>query len=328
MLKQNAKLALKGHWGKAIVVLLVFLALIAVLMGVQQYAISLFIGIPAASNPTMQEAPYYASEAEIVILSIFSLLTILLVIPLEMGVLRWFYGIVHGKDMSIADAFTFFESIKRYVKGIGLYLNILARCLLWAIPFFCLPSALMGVSLYLVNGNIRLFGDSARLNATLGTMGTVLSFALFILAVILYIICTNRYALALYLFYDDMDMGMRKAIKTSVQYSKGCRSSLFIFQLSFIGWMLLCHFVIPAFFVIPYYYTAYAMYARYIIEKNTIKPAEPTREFAVQQSPDPATDLHVDEVAPVEEIRGVEPDIAEPSLEWDTQQDTDDGPEA
>ncbi|GHU80561.1 hypothetical protein FACS1894191_6100 [Clostridia bacterium] len=280
LLKQNSKLALKGSWGRAALVLIVFFTLVFLLAGIRQYALDVFIGAPGGANPTMEAAPYYASSAEIVLLSVFSILTILLVFPLEMGLLRWFFGLVHGGSPSVSEAFIFFEGIGKYIKAIGLYINIFVRSLLWAAPFYAVPGAVMWISGRLINGGMTLAGNPG-LGPTLGTMGMALAFMLLFLATIFYIICVNRYALAAYIYFDDMAAGIGAAIKISVRYSKGSRASLFLFQLSFIGWWLLCLLILPALYVLPYYFTSFAMYARYIIEKSGAPAPEATQEFSL-----------------------------------------------
>lgn len=291
-LKNDAKLALRGNWGRAIVVTSIFAVLVLILTGLQQYAADILVGSLAYPGVAFNDIPYLVMETETLLLFAFAMLTILLVFPMEMGMLRWFYRLVHSEDPSVGEAFTFFDGIRKYIKSIGLYINITVRAILWAVPFYTIPSVVMWLSIQLVNGRLFLIGGNPRANASFGTMGMILSLLLFTLSTLLFVIFMNRYTLAIYFYFDDMETSVITAIKNSVKYSKGYRLSLFRFQLSFIGWLLLCLLIFPALYLIPYYNTSMSIFARYIIEKkcSTVPVYASTSEQATMEFHAPTLD--------------------------------------
>ena len=292
-LKRNSRLALKGNWGRAIFVLFIFFAVMGLLSGAQQYAFTFFENLTDPVTLVSTAVRPVSSYNEIAILSIFTFLGLLLLLPLEMGVCKWFYCLVSGKPSPISETFVFFENIKKYGKSLWLYMNILSLALLWSILFFIFPTVVSWLSTGLVNGYYSIYGD-ARLNAAAGTVGVILGSALYVLAAICYIICMNRYALAIYILFDGMDnhlqagmntMSTREIIKTSVRYSKGYRLNIFLFQLSFLGWAALCIFIVPIFFLAPYYFTSFSMFARYIVEKSHALEALEETDFIGEMQP-------------------------------------------
>ena len=270
MLKHNSRLALKGNWRRAVAVQLVFLSLVFLFSLFREYVLSVF-------SPGAQP---YMSEQNIILLGVFSLSSLMLIIPFEMGLLYWFFSVVNGDSPAFSESFFFFERAKKYFKSIGLYVTIAARSILWAVPFYILPTATTILSYGLINKTYRIAADNDRVNSAIGSMLMVFSVFLFVLVTILYAIYINRYALAVYIYFGNMDLGIHSIIKTSVKYTNGERLNLFLFQLSFIGWCILSLLVIPAFYFLPYYYTSFSMYARYLTERQIPAVQEPTQEFA------------------------------------------------
>lgn len=288
MLKKNSKLALKGSWGRAILLLLITMGVSVLVPTLRQIATSVFVPAPVFSNPTM-EPPFSGdffnafvetfriSWVEWVIIVVSGILSLLLSVPLSLGVVRWFYNIVHGRSLPITEAFHFFETGRTLWRAIWYEINVSIRCGLWAILFYCVPSSILGVSIYYLSGN----GEPDRSAAAVATTGIFLSVVLFLLATIFYAACICRYALAPYLLSESDDVTVKSAIRSSIAYTKGYRFSLMWFSLSFIGWFLLLIPALPVvFYVFPYCNTAVAMYSRYIIEKNRYSEPDSTKEFS------------------------------------------------
>jgi len=74
------------------------------------------------------------------------------------------------------------------------------------------------------------------------------------------IIAAYRYALAPYLMFEDPSKGINQVIDESAALMRGFKAELFIFDLSFIGWWLLCAvtFGVATLWVGPYYQIAHA----------------------------------------------------------------------
>jgi uncharacterized membrane protein len=301
MLKSNAKRALRGNWGKAIAAPALFMLCWGLLSLFRQYALDLFEGYPGAPAWTefsiSELLLFRASSAETIILTIFLFVVIMLETPLFLGIMRWYYRMIQGQTAPFADIFIYYESLRFYCKAIWLFITVFVRSLLWAFAYLTLPSAMLTLSLQMVNNRFRPLFGNAQLSVTVGTMGVTISALLLGLTAVLYAVFMNRYTLTFYLFFDDPDAKITGLMRTSIRYTKGYRASLAAFFLSFIGWFLLCILIVPLFYAVPYCVASLALYARYIIERCRRETEEHTREFAVEEEPAP---LEEEILAPVE----------------------------
>lgn len=287
-LKRNSRLALRGSFGRAIVILLITMGVSTLISALAQVAMSMFAGpvnyVTAALNDADMTflkmlAGFRMNPAEWIIISAVTVVSVLLMAPLSLGAIRWYYSLVHGEPLSVAELFYFFESGKLYARSIFYEINMSVRSLLWLVLFYGPPSAVYGISMYFLNGG----EERAREALITATAGIFLSAILFILATLFYAACICRYALTPYLIAEDGDLTVRQAIKLSVKYTKGFRFSIIWFAASYAGWFLLMliAFMIPVFYVVPYYSTGMAMYSRFIIEKNRGGISGETREVTV-----------------------------------------------
>ncbi len=74
------------------------------------------------------------------------------------------------------------------------------------------------------------------------------------------IIAALSYSMSFFIFVDSEEKDAMNIIKKSKDMMYGYKWDYFVFQLSFIGWALLCLFIIPIIYVLPYYYVANTMY--------------------------------------------------------------------
>lgn len=81
-----------------------------------------------------------------------------------------------------------------------------------------------------------------------------------ILFIIPGIIAGLSYSMSTFIFVDGEDTNALDIIKKSKDMMYGYKWDYFVFQLSFIGWALLCLFIFPIIYVLPYYYVAETMY--------------------------------------------------------------------
>lgn len=284
ILKRNSKLALRGSWGRAIIILLIVMGVSTLVTVITQTAISIFTVNPMLDNPVTGKSSTFMelaqdfrfSAAEWVILGVSSILSLLLVAPLSLGATRWYYSLVHGKSLPITEMFYYLETGKAYFRAVFYEINISVRSMIWMILFYISPSAVLGISIFFLSGSTEL----SRAGLMTATGGIFLSAALYILATIFYAACVCRYALTPYLIAEDAELTVRKAIKLSIKYTKGFRFSILWFGLSYIGWFLLMVFFFPVLYVVPYCSTGIAMYSRFIIEKNRNSISEATQEFS------------------------------------------------
>lgn len=74
------------------------------------------------------------------------------------------------------------------------------------------------------------------------------------------IIAALSYSMVTYLLADSKLDNPMELIKESKRMMNGYKMNYFVFNLSFIGWQLLCVFIIPVIFVIPYMAVSNALY--------------------------------------------------------------------
>ena len=117
------------------------------------------------------------------------------------------------------------------------------------------------------------FKDYVRILLT-GLLYSLYIFLWFLLLIIPGIIKCYSYAMTYYILKDEPELRYNGAIERSMKMMDGHKMELFLLDLSFIGWYLLC---IPTlglaiFLVYPYHFTARAHFY------ETLKQAEQTAE--------------------------------------------------
>ena len=290
-LKRNARAALSGNWGKAILTQVIgvgVVLLLSILQGICVFLISFQRGRQAPAAELFPANPeelfwWYSNHVpsrEMLVIAAFSVLTLLLLAPIMLGTVKWFFLRSGGGNPGVGEVFSFFESLRQYGRSLWYYIQMAVRTYLWSILFYLLPltlgGALIGFLKYTLGGRISTYA---------ATMVMLLVIILSILLTVLYAVFINRYALVPYLLCGEgaEKLTVRDAFKVSVHYTKGYRGSLLLFSLSFFGWFLLAPFTLYLIllYVGPYYQQSLALYARYIIEKSRYQPPNATREFVV-----------------------------------------------
>lgn len=87
---------------------------------------------------------------------------------------------------------------------------------------------------------------------------------LFIVPGILFAI---RFSVLPFVLADYPEMSASEALAKCKEITDGKKGDLFIFFVSFLGWFMLCIFVIPIVYVAPYYYASLANYYYYLNPK-------------------------------------------------------------
>jgi len=295
MLKRNSKLVLKGSWGRAILVTMIPVFVNLLLGVLLQVLTSVLVTGPMSRQPTAEPdqtvivrflwAFAQAGGQRLILLAVFTALSWLVLAPIQLGAVRWFFYLVHGKSLPLGEVFFFFERFQSFRRGVWYQANIYLRSLGWSLLFLAPPGAMLTFSLFYLQSG----GD--RQTIALGSMGICISLGLLLLGQVLCMIWLNRYLLAAYLLCEEDSRGVHDALRTSVRYTRGYRAHFLLFGLTFLGWLLLCMISlgIAALYTAPYMQTAWAMYGRYVIEKNRYFPSDSTKEFVVEQNqPAPA----------------------------------------
>lgn len=141
--------------------------------------------------------------------------------------------------------------------------------LLVSIVSVMVDTGLKWYGLMLIRGNGKNAGRAFTL--VYGCFITVLITAIIIviftalwalLLVIPGIIAFYRYRMTMYIIHDDPEVGILEAIRKSKQMMIGRKMELFLLDLSFLGWGLLCVITlgIAALYVVPYFVTTQAAF--------------------------------------------------------------------
>ncbi|RPF48076.1 putative membrane protein [Hydrogenoanaerobacterium saccharovorans] len=278
-IKQNARRALGGNWGKAICIFFVCLT-IYVIFSLLQGLISLLLNIPDFQDVLKTPSFYFddvvnLSQLSIIVAAIFTLLSLIVNSPLTFGVKQWYYHLVGGESDDVVSIFSFFSCCRLFFKVIWHDINLIIRRLLWAIPFSIIPGIITGTAVLMLYNTQPT--DIMRLG---GIMLFMLGLLLALIAQVFFVIFTNRYFLSAYLIAENPELTVKAAIKTSIRYTKHNKGNIFMLQLSFILWGILSLLVLPLLYVVPYYSAANALYAKYLIERGKLhEPEDETVRF-------------------------------------------------
>jgi len=282
MLKRGAKLALRNLWGQAIRVTVFVAAVTVIIAALQSFALQFLVIRTMQSNPTMELHGQFIGGLfsfdwpQMLILSVFTVITLLLLCPIMLGATRFYYRVANAGVAGFSELFYFFDSFGRYKKAVWHTIQISVRAFLWGVLIFAFPVGIMAISVSFLS-----IDALERSNQTAASAGILLSIGLFVLAAVIYLIVINKYALSGYLLCAGDGYTVKEAINASIRHTKGERGIILIFALSFAPWYLLIPFTfgLLTFFVAPYHSAATAMLCRYFAEKN------PAAEVTESSSP-------------------------------------------
>ncbi|MBQ3378509.1 MAG: DUF975 family protein [Clostridia bacterium] len=129
-MKRNAKASLKGRWGLAIGVTVLFTAIILILSWIVQmpfkeeldlYTYYMLNGIEFEPDPAVMSGYY-----------ILTIIMDIVISPIVIGVMVVFMRISRGQEARVGDMFT---PISRFLKIAGLFLLVFIKTFLWTLLF-------------------------------------------------------------------------------------------------------------------------------------------------------------------------------------------------
>jgi len=276
MLKRDAKLALRDIWGRAIGAVAFVAAVSGLLGGLQGLALQVLVVRQGGGNPAVDLPQQYHGEfigalfggywLQTLILSAFTLASLLLLSPLLLGVNRFYYCLAGEDRPGFLDLFYFFESFRRYARAVWHTVELSFRAFFWGCITFAFPVGIMAVS-----ASFLRIEHLDRPSRAAASAGVLLALGVFILATALYLILLSKYALSGYLLCADDGLTARGAIDASARYTKGERGMILAFSLSFAPWYLIMPFTfgLLMLFIAPYHSAAAALLCRYLAERGT-----------------------------------------------------------
>lgn len=283
-IKENAKRALAGNWGKAIAILLILFAvsMLFVFFEALFYWIFQFTGqtgpvlsldfIPP-DYPLLSQARTIRLAPQLV--SLASMACGLLVLsPLSLGVTQWYYRAVGGETADASAVFQFFSQKGLYFKSVWYHVQITVRSFLWGVLLFAPGFVLFALCSYYLERP----GENENLQLTALSFGLVLSCVLLVLCTLVLILVLLRYFLTPYYLVHRPDLTVSQAIQLSIRGTREQKGNLLLFGLSFLPWMLLGLLVVPLLYVLPYLMASRALYAKVLITREERRQPEETAE--------------------------------------------------
>ncbi len=239
VIKLTTKTALKKHWVSAIIT-----STIAVLIYFICKLISSVLSIVIGNVSAM--VIFYSS-------------LFFLILPIGLGLLRYFWRILFSVCDNPMSIFYYFSKKELYFKAIKLEFLILIRALGFAAILY-LPA----IAVWIVSNNfiydaldLPIPMWSANLNYVLSLLRTTASAVLFFAMV--------KFYLAPMLFVADDDIDVDEALLMSKVISKKTALDFIFLAFSFIGWILLSFLYVPTIFILPYILTAYLVHSRFSV---------------------------------------------------------------
>lgn len=240
--KKTALAYLKNEWPKAIALASIVLAFFLVLINLFSFALHIFSGTPE----------------RVIMFSIFFSVIIFIGIPLIMGMLRSFWGMVSESPLKMTEIFYYFSS-KAVYKRISVFTFLILGRLIIRSVVLLLPSFIIGLisqysSFLFVNNaeplwfsNIWIFELVLRAIAICGIGYMAL-----------------RYYLAPFIFIANEDIEELVCIQKAYIVSKQSTGNFISLFFSLLGWVLLSVFFVPLIFTLPYMIMCYMVHSRYV----------------------------------------------------------------
>ena len=98
-----------------------------------------------------------------------------------------------------------------------------------------------------------------------GVLRTVFVWLWTLLLIVPGIVAALGYSQVFYILNDQPELEAMEALRASKELMDGHKLEYFLLQLSFLPWMLLCVFILPMFYVVPYISATNAAYYDYLL---------------------------------------------------------------
>ena len=252
--KKSALESLKGRWKIPLIASLITIGLIICLI-VTVYPWEILFSSDFSA--------FYISSF------IGKMLVLYAVILLIFPVLTFSYLVLIQKMRKTKEKIVFSD----YVEGFSFWnkgiLAVLWQCLwyfLWVLLFFVCFAIIMGVSVLLIDANLSFVGTAI----------------IFVGIIIFYVFIFSKYysyCMNLYILANNPKIKIKKALALSIKITNGYRGKLFLLDLSFFGWYLLCCLTlgIGIIFYYPYYMMTFSNACEFLRKKaikNCVVKAE------------------------------------------------------
>ncbi len=276
-IKKAAKGSLKHRWAEAIAVSLVLLAT-SLLNTVMQTALQIIFKVDTVWSPVSPtNVPINSIIASIGITLFSAVFTLIVMLPLLFGVMRWFWLMTGGGDPSVGEIFHYFSSGRQFFKALGISVSIFWRLILGAVLCF-LPYAIIAI---LTNSDFySLLGISMPpIMSSLYSLATILE----ALGFFLLLLWISGYAMFYTALFSEPELSARQTVKLTVTLSKTQRMRFVGFFFTFFGWVMLSLLLfLPMLYFLPFFMASLSIYGREVYrsaQRNSFTASAPDRNF-------------------------------------------------
>lgn len=182
--------------------------------------------------------------------------------PYKMGTSWWYYSLAANGNLQVGNVFAFYKTNKDYSSALMFEIQLFFKLAVYAILSFA-PSVIAFIMSFELKGNEYILKPDMEGKGLL-----LVSLALLIVGLIVYIALSLNYFLARYLFAIGDSLTPKEAFERSKLIMHGDKSSVISMAFSLLGWYLSCIFIIPLGYVVPLHNACMARCARNIIEKH------------------------------------------------------------
>ncbi len=180
----------------------------------------------------------------------------LIIMPLSLGLVRFFNLLIEGKKVNLFDMFYYFSGKNEYKRALGFISGIFFIVLISAFAALIIPAILR------VFANAEFYN---RMNISAPIWTPLLSTAaefLKILGIALVAFFNIKYYLSVYLFICDDEIMPGRALSMSAIISRRTKMDFIVLVFSMIGYIILSLPVLPLVFILPYFVLSYVVHGK------------------------------------------------------------------
>lgn len=238
-LRANARESLKGKWGKA--------ALITLVYAIINWVISFILGL----------IPF-----------IGGILSAIISLPISFGILITFVKLKRNEEVTYTDFLNL--GFSNFKKVWGVFGNIVLKLI---IPFVLVIVFVMVMTFSGIGAGVGVATNST--GAITGFAGlTLVGLIGYIISLIYLAIKSYYYVLSFYILYDNPNKASKEIVEESQKLMTGNRWNFFWLGLTFIGWAILATFTfgIGMLWLMPYMMVTFiAFYESLVGNKNDVE---------------------------------------------------------
>lgn len=239
-IREQAREALNGKWGKAVLITLIYVGLVLIF----SFVAGKF-------------------EEDSLAYNIIEIVTTILQVPLSFGI---GYSMIKLKRNEKVKVFDFLNlGFSNFGRSWKITLRATLKMILPIIGMIISIVLFIGIS---VMSAVNSIVGGANVTSFIGLV--LLALIIFFVSYVWMLILSLNYTLTTYIAYDNPNMSSLEVVNESKRMMQGNRWKIFVLSLSFIGWIILtvCTLGIGYFWLLPYMQVSSICFYESLIGKN------------------------------------------------------------